>query len=199
MGVWWAMDAVRGLDLADGRWLLPSPSTEMDEGRGAGVIVDLGSAGVLGRCGVRRRGAGGGRWLCRRRLLALEATVAGRPDLMDVDAPDARKIGSPLDLDGRWLKWIDRWKTRTGGRRTLLARWVEEDEGWMVPLIALRRRRQGHRVRTLADGLLARRMHRCRTATVEGAEEDDDGAPYWCSVFRRGTVNGVPADVDFVF
>ncbi|KAL5993615.1 hypothetical protein ACLOJK_041864 [Asimina triloba] len=29
--------------------------------------------------------------------------------------------------------------------------------------------------------------------------EDDDGAPYWCSVLRRGTVNGEPADVDFVF
>ncbi|KAL6000149.1 hypothetical protein ACLOJK_034827 [Asimina triloba] len=24
--------------------------------------------------------------------------------------------------------------------------------------------------------------------------EDDDGAPYWCSVLLRGTVNGVPAD-----
>ncbi|KAL5983777.1 hypothetical protein ACLOJK_017869 [Asimina triloba] len=29
--------------------------------------------------------------------------------------------------------------------------------------------------------------------------EDDDGAPYWCSMLRRGTVNGVPVDVDFIF
>ncbi|KAL5997151.1 hypothetical protein ACLOJK_008079 [Asimina triloba] len=29
--------------------------------------------------------------------------------------------------------------------------------------------------------------------------EDDDGAPYWCCMLRRGTINGVPVDVDFKF
>ncbi|KAL5974119.1 hypothetical protein ACLOJK_030782 [Asimina triloba] len=39
---------------------------------------------------------------------------------------------------------------------------------------------------------------RWRSSAVE-LGEDDDGVPSWCSVLRQGTVNGVPADVNFVF
>ncbi|KAL5991724.1 hypothetical protein ACLOJK_012635 [Asimina triloba] len=39
----------------------------------------------------------------------------------------------------------------------------------------------------------------CAPSVLSGwIGEDDDGAPYWCSVLRRCTVHGVLADVDFV-
>ncbi|KAL6009676.1 hypothetical protein ACLOJK_000105 [Asimina triloba] len=68
-----------------------------------------------------------------------------------------------IDVGRRRLGWkelLDRaalpvgdedGRGRISPRKTMAA---EEDERWMGSLIALRRRRQGHRVWTLADGLL---------------------------------------------
>ncbi|KAL5991456.1 hypothetical protein ACLOJK_012365 [Asimina triloba] len=126
--VWWAMDVVRGLDLADGRWLLLSPSTEMDEGKGAGVIVDLGSAGRrwIGGDGSAR---GRGSRICYGRRRG--AAVRGLLEMSAAEADGAAGASWAVSCSRVWTLTAAVGDGAGGGRGNggLLADWRRRTKG----------------------------------------------------------------------
>ncbi|KAL6004954.1 hypothetical protein ACLOJK_005513 [Asimina triloba] len=129
------------------------------------VGVEIGVAWRLMDRG-RRLVRGHGRWIgCGRKWVS-----------SDLSSPVLEGRLDRADLVGKMMMELD-GSSFAGGRI-----WLEGASNGLREAVGRGRRCEGAGAE---DGLMARRMHRCRTATVGGAGEDDDGAPYWCSVFRR--------------
>ncbi|KAL5977604.1 hypothetical protein ACLOJK_041502 [Asimina triloba] len=113
-------------------------------------------------------------------------------------------------IAGRGERWVARGRGQICGRRRLLPMgkmeegWVgcrcswmlvdADGDGWLSSMVV----GSGGQGRRAMETRLSAADLPWKSSTVE-LGEDDDGAPYWCSVLLRGTVNGVPAYVDFVF
>ncbi|KAL5972533.1 hypothetical protein ACLOJK_039337 [Asimina triloba] len=177
----------KGLDRSRGR-------RRMDGGIGAGLMLAAGrhrveGAGLLQKTEMELDG--GACEACECCWWAWRLGGCGRKWVpSDLSSPVLEGRLDRADLARKMMMELDE-SSFAGGRI-----WLEGASDGLREAVGRGRRCEGVGAE---DGLLARRMHRCRTATVGGAREDDDGAPYWCSVFRQGIVNSVPADVYFVF
>ncbi|KAL5984585.1 hypothetical protein ACLOJK_041950 [Asimina triloba] len=88
---------------------------------------------------------------------------------------------------GRLLLDADRWQGQAMGGSWSWAMDAGSSVGccWTMPDVTTEASEEGRRLFVGGGG--------------RWMGKDDDRAPYWCSVLRRSTVHGVPADVDFVF